>query len=82
LSLAILSAGLSLGNLNRKLRRRLVPLAGLALLIVAAGCLAGCTGGFPASQAATGTPAGTYIITVTGTSGTDMHSTTVTLIVQ
>ena len=43
--------------------------------------MAGCGGGgYPLSNVG-GTPSGTYTITVTGTSGTMQHSTTVTLIV-
>jgi hypothetical protein len=52
----------------------------LILLFVAAGYIAGCAGGVAAAPS--GTPAGTYTITVTGTSGTDVHSTSVTLVVQ
>jgi hypothetical protein len=73
----------SFAKFSRKLGRRLVPLAGMVLLIVTIGYLSGCTGsGFPKLATTTGTPAGTYVISVTGTSGTDVHSTTVTLIVQ
>jgi uncharacterized repeat protein (TIGR01451 family) len=66
---------------NRSLRR-LTPIGAFALLLVSAGYLSGCAGGFPNVGSNTGTPAGTYPITVTGTSGTVQHTTTVTLIVQ
>jgi pseudomonalisin len=58
------------------------------LLLLCAGLISGCgvTGGnaTPASGGgpATGTPAGTYTITVTATSGSTVHSTTVSLVVQ
>jgi hypothetical protein len=67
---------------ERRLMRRLVPIGGLALLLVAVGYMSGCNGGFPRVVVVTGTPAGTYPITVTGTSGTVQHSTVVTLTVQ
>lgn len=85
---AALLLGMSLGALtlakaHGKMRRRLIPFAVLALLIVTAGYLAGCTGeGFPRLGVTAGTPAGSYSITVKGASGTDVHSTTVTLIVE
>jgi hypothetical protein len=78
----ILFARLCLGKFEGKLRRRLVPLVGLVLLILAAGYLSGCAGGFPRLGVTSGTPAGTYTIKVTGTSGTDAHSTTVMMTVQ
>ncbi len=82
LALAILLARVGFAGLERKPLRRLAPLAALILLIVTTGYLAGCAGGFPRTEVPGGTPAGTYTITVTATSGTDVHSTTVTLIVQ
>ena len=82
LALATLLAGVSFAGFKRKPLRRLAPVAGLILLIVTAGYLAGCAGGFPRSETATGTRAGTFTITVTGTSGTDAHSTAVALTVQ
>jgi hypothetical protein len=84
LLLALLAAGIAYGGLQRRPLRRLAPIAALILLIVAGTYLAGCAGGFPQLQAFNPnvTPAGTFTITVTATSGTDVHTTTVTLIVQ
>jgi hypothetical protein len=79
ISLGIMKFGRSS---ERRLMRRLVPIGGLALLLVAVGYMSGCNGGFPRVVVITGTPAGTYPITVTGTSGTVQHSTVVTLTVQ
>jgi hypothetical protein len=83
LSLVMLLAAATLSTLKPNLARRLVPVTVLVLVIVGAGYLAGCAGsGFPRLPVINGTPAGTYTITVTGTSGTDAHSTTVMLVVQ
>jgi hypothetical protein len=60
---------------NRRTRLRwAMVLSGLVLLLALVGC-----GGSPHN---TGTPPGTYTITVTGASGTTSGSTTVTLNVQ
>jgi hypothetical protein len=82
--LALVSLGIMKFGRNSELRmlRRLVPVGALALLLVAVGAMSGCNGGFPRVVNIVGTPAGTYPITVTGTSGTDQHSTIVTLTVQ
>lgn len=55
-----------------------LPLAFLLLVLVfqMVGCSGGSSGGPPPPN---GTPAGTYTVTVTGTSGTTQHSTTITL---
>jgi hypothetical protein len=86
LALATILATMGFASIARgKPLRRLVPVAALTLLIVTLGYVAGCAGGFPELESSTGTvvtPAGTYTITVIATSGTDMHTTTVTLIVQ
>jgi hypothetical protein len=50
----------------------------LILLTITVGYLVGCSAGYPEKTS----PGTTYVITVTGTSGTDVRSTTVTLIVQ
>ena len=57
--------------------RRFVNLACLVALLGLAGSTIGCGGGFALPSTAK-----TYTITVTGTSGSDTHSTTVTLTVQ
>lgn len=63
-------------------RRRLIPIGAFAILLISAGYLSGCAGnGFPKIGAA-GTPTGTFPVTVTATSGSVVHTTTVTLIVQ
>jgi hypothetical protein len=81
LALALTSLGFA--KLGRRSIRRLIPIGAFALLLISAGYLSGCAGsGFPKVGSNLGTPAGTYTITVTGTSGTDVHSTTVTLVVQ
>jgi hypothetical protein len=67
------------GGLGRKrLSRTLLLVFLLVTLGVTASMLTGCNGGF----ASTLTPAGSYTVTVTGTSGTFHASTTVTLMVQ
>ncbi len=79
LALAIASAA----KFGRRTARRLVPIGAFALLLISVGYISGCSGGgFPKVGSNTGTPAGTFTVTVTGTSGADVHSTTVTLTVQ
>jgi hypothetical protein len=80
LTLALVS--LAIAKLGKRSARRLIPIGAFAVLLISAAYLSGCAGsGFP-KVGVNGTPAGTYPITVTGTSGTDVHSTTVTLVVQ
>lgn len=81
--LAFALTSLGFAKLGRRSIRRLIPIGAFALLLISAGYLSGCAGsGFPKVGSNLGTPAGTYTITVTGTSGTDVHTTTVTLVVQ
>jgi len=82
LALAICLASATLAVGKRKSLRRLVLAAALIWLIGTASYLAGCAEGFPKPATSTATPAGSYVLTVTGAAGTDMHSTTVTLVVQ
>ena len=83
LALALALTSLGFAKLGRRSVRRLIPIGAFALLLISAGYLSGCAGsGFPKVGSNLGTPAGTYTITVTGTSGTDVHTTTVTLVVQ
>jgi hypothetical protein len=73
----------SAAKFGKRTARRLVPIGAFALLLISVGYISGCSGGgFPKVGSNNGTPAGTYTVTVTGTSGSDVHSTTVTLIVQ
>jgi hypothetical protein len=64
---------------SRRLSRAFAVVRSLALIGVSSLSLASCNGGFAFKAPVSPT---TYTITVTGTSGTDQHSTTVTLIVQ
>jgi hypothetical protein len=76
-------AATSLAKSGSRTVRRFIPIAAFAMLLISTSYISGCSGGgFPRVGANTGTPAGTYTVTVTGTSGTDVHSTTVTLVVQ
>jgi uncharacterized repeat protein (TIGR01451 family) len=77
-------AGVSLRH-RREPGRRLKPafiLTGFLLLAALSGCGGGGSQGTPVGQNLQGTPAGTYVVTVTGTCPNGANSTTVTLIVQ
>jgi hypothetical protein len=79
--LATLLAGFGFARLRHKLPRGVAPVAALIItLVVTVAFIAGC--GSTSRPASTGTPAGTYVLTVTGTSGTDAHSAAVTMVVQ
>lgn len=81
--MAFAVAGFVLRTSGRRVQR-LSPQLLWALLLVAAAGLVACAGGASSStqlNPATGTPAGTYTIRVTATSGGVSHSTTVTLTV-
>ena len=67
---------------GKRTSRRLVPIGAFALLLISVGYISGCSGGGFPKVGSGGTPAGTFTVTVTGTSGSDVHSTTVTLTVQ
>jgi hypothetical protein len=83
ITLVLALTSLTIAKFGRRNVKRLIPIGAFALLLISAGYLSGCAGsGFPKVGSNTGTPAGTYPITVTGTSGTVQHSTIVTLIVQ
>jgi hypothetical protein len=70
-------------------KRHVLALRSLSMILILAGLglgslsLVGCGGGFalPRSTSSGSTPK-SYIVTVTGTSGTDTHSTIVTLTVN
>jgi uncharacterized repeat protein (TIGR01451 family) len=63
-------------------RRRLTPATFAAVAILLVIGIAGCGGGGGTTPPPSGTPAGTSTITVTATSGSIVHTTNVTLIVQ
>jgi hypothetical protein len=80
-------ACLLLFGIPAPLRRWRSLLGMLALLVILAGCVLACggggsTGGGGGGGGNPGTTAGTYTITVTGTSGATTATNTVTLIVQ
>jgi len=78
----MLVAGTGLVGFQRMPVRRRISLAALVVAIVTAGYVVGCAGGPTTITNPVGTPVGTYTIKVTVTSGTDVHSTTVSLTVQ
>ena len=63
----------------RKTVRRVALL--LAVLTIPAMALVACSGS-PGGNGGGGTPSGSYMISVTGTAGTDVHAVPVTLIVN
>jgi hypothetical protein len=65
------------GSRRRRLLMALVLVGFFSLILFQAGCSSTAS-----TTTVTGTPAGTYIVTVNATSGTATHSTTVTLVVQ
>jgi len=81
---SLLLVVLLLGSSHTRYRRLASALsfASLCLILVfqATGCGSG--SGSSSSPPATGTPAGTYTVTVIGTSGNTTHATTLTLIVS
>jgi hypothetical protein len=72
---------LVLGFTSRKRRRQRMLLITLGVLAFAAG-LVSCGGGGSSVQHNPGTPAGTYTITISATSGNTTHTSTITLTVQ
>jgi uncharacterized protein (TIGR03118 family) len=78
-----LLAGLYFGRLRSRFGfAALVRAGSLAVILLCLFAAAGCGGGKSSTTGAAGTPAGTSMITVTATSGTLSHSTTITLTVN
>jgi len=69
--------GISAGGRRRRYLRLLV----LLLLLCGIAAISGC-GGSTHIPVTTGTPAGSYNVVVTGTSGNTAHSSTITVNVQ
>jgi hypothetical protein len=70
---------------SARLRFSAVSVFGFAALLLVTSYISGCgsTGsGFPLANNNPGTPAGTYTVTIVGTSGAVQRTTTVTLVVQ
>jgi|KBSSwiStaDraftv2_1062776.scaffolds.fasta_scaffold02226_1 subtilase family serine protease len=74
-----LFAAVLLGGISSRPRRWLQMIAMFAVLLTLAGVACGGGGGGGSSKV---TPAGTYSISVTGTSGSTSHATDVSLVVQ
>jgi photosystem II stability/assembly factor-like uncharacterized protein len=80
-ALATILLGLIFFGRNNR-HRRFAPATFIAAALLLAIIIAGCGGGATTPPPPTGTPAGTSTITVTATSGSLVHTTTVTLTVQ
>jgi subtilase family serine protease len=76
---AVFAGVLLLGIPTRRRRRLAVALTLVTVALVAS--LAGCGGG-SSSPKSPGTPAGSYTVSVTGTSGSTSHTTNVSVVVQ
>jgi drug/metabolite transporter (DMT)-like permease len=68
----------------RRFRKSLFHVGACAFVLIALGCLSGCGGSSGTTSAPTTnyTPAGTYHLTVTATSGTTNSTQSLTLVVQ
>jgi hypothetical protein len=82
MAVALVLAVLSLVKLGRRPLGRLVPAGALIVLLLTAGYLSGCGGNSGPKTNPNGTPAGTSTLTITSSSGSLTHTTTVTLVVQ
>lgn len=63
-------------------RRKWQALIGMLLFAVIVAMASGCGGGIKTTSSAIGTSAGTYTVTVTGTSGTHQSTAAIDVIVQ